>query len=764
MPNNDKHRGKDMALTRSGFTIVKKGEHHVGLTDKAGHEILPCEYDDVPDFDADGYVRFVRGGVYGTLDIHGVVVIPPSLGLTHLGVFHEGTARARRGEVWGLVDERGNKVGDFNYQDIKAYYKGRYSATAEDGNMGYLKADGTFTASGKKARTKPKYVKIGTYREGLAPAHRREGGFVFVNKKEERVDNEVYTFIDHKLGQDFYLVLSQGRGYGLLRFNGQPLLDEWFTHPPIFEDGLAVCERLYHDEEGNEVLLPGGQLRYDYGVLRQDGTFLHPLAYCNLHWNDYVRKDCWYAEDDRYCYLLYRDGSRRVYEKRCAHLRGLGSAYIPDSEAGGYLPEEVALRRYVPQCVARRYYRLFSKKLFASYLPAAVEGAIDEWVICYRDTDIEPDPSLYAPGTILRAGRYIEACDTLLRPTHKTRFIIFSRFSVTEADYEEAYPSKQPTHFRGRVIHPDACFVAVDTQELGELKVIVLAEIPYGAVEIARKNGVQITLSEKTDKWLKETASQDIALKMGMMVHGNSISERWIEAMRHPLGLDEEMKPCDLRGGKGHVRLGGPKAEEHFRGYYDETFRKKNFMWKETNFEEATNCTLEVVVGDITKLDTEAIVNAANRSLLGGGGVDGAIHRAAGTSLLEECMKLGGCETGQSKMTDAYDLPCRKVIHTVGPVWRGGGKGEAELLASCYKTALELAEKEGLRSVAFPCISTGAYGYPGEEAAKIALDTIVGMLREGAYHGSIVVCCFDEGAAEIYRRLIEERGKGARLF
>jgi O-acetyl-ADP-ribose deacetylase (regulator of RNase III) len=165
---------------------------------------------------------------------------------------------------------------------------------------------------------------------------------------------------------------------------------------------------------------------------------------------------------------------------------------------------------------------------------------------------------------------------------------------------------------------------------------------------------------------------------------------------------------------------------------------------------------MKAIQADITRLDVDAIVNAANSSLLGGGGVDGAIHRAAGPDLVHECRLLGGCKPGKAKITRGYRLPARHIIHTVGPVWQDGQQGEEETLASCYRESLGLAIRHGLSSIAFPCISTGIYGYPAEAAAGTAVRTVREILSQTPYEIEVTFCCFSARDLNLYLQILKQ--------
>lgn len=653
-------------MNRSGYMIVKDESGKAGLTDAEGHQVLPCIYDRILDFDDDGYIRVIEGDVYGTIDLEGNAVIPHSMGLTHLGVFHKGTARAQKNGLWGLVDTEGNDATDFCYKDMAPHRKWGYAVTRNDGVKGVLREDGSFTAKVPKGKRK-------TASE---------------SQSHDGTDAAAHT---------------------------------WKKRDP---------EERNESDGGNE---SGG------------------------------------------CKEQERGNDPNGREEQGGRKQGRGN------EQGGCNDPEVLYTYRI---------RRFSKESMLQYLGRFTGEWNDPLQIFYRDTDAAIEISKhYKPGTIIRCGHDLEATQSLKRPVHKYRFLIAARrligkdkingnacngircnenacngnrcnengCSGNRCNLERSSTVTLP--FEEFLIHRNSCFLVYDVFTYAGVTQIVLLQLPYGAALLAKEEGLNFTKLKAYAPGfmdLKTYARQDLQEKLGEPVHGYSLSDRWTEKMEQPVGLDKDLKPVPFQ--REEMTSEGIRTQNnrYLTDTYFKTFvEDSDCNWKKENFMKDTGKTIQVVTGDITRLNVDAIVNAANSSLLGGGGVDGAIHRAAGKELLEECLTLGGCPTGECKMTDAYNLPCRKIIHAVGPVWHGGTKDEARLLASCYDSALKLAEENGLQSIAFPCISTGAYRYPKEEAARIAVETIFKHIESGKYKGDVILCCFQEEDAQIYMNLLK---------
>ncbi len=764
-------------MNKSGFVIVIENGLY-GLEDANGQKVVPCEYDKILDYDDDGYIRLLKGEVYSTISIQGKQVIPLSKGLTHLGVFWGGTARARKGDGWGLVDVKGNAVTQFTFTQISAHRNNGYFAIDEDGIKGWLLEDGHFspfdkqTSQGKK---KP-FREVRVFHEGVAPAQTWEGTWVFVDREMNRVNDISYQCMDPVLRKGIYTIWKiEGTNhfYSAAFYDGTPIVDDWFDYPLHFEDGITVCKKKEFDENGKEIIIPNsGQPLCRYGILRSDGNWLFPMEYTDIHWNDYEHKDCWFAEDSKACYLLYPDGSRKIYDKTSASQMWADIRHIPKKEMGNDIPEEILLKSYVPEYLLEKHLPVFNVEKFTRALQEYIcDGCNNHPLqVFYRDTDAVFDiDEYYQEGQVIRAGSFMEATEKLLCPMHKVRFmIVATRLLSIEKFLNMQYCRKLPNPFpfKENIIHRNSYFVVVDVFRFAGKTQILLVKLPHGACVLAKKHAFDLgKLNAESDIHglsLSEFARLDFKDKLTDSVHGHSIDDEWTEAMYHPVGLDESMKPVsqepDTVSAMFKFSYDRRKYDVTFERFYDICSDDHDYEWQEYMYMTVLDNSIRVVVGDITRLRVDAIVNAANTSLLGGGGVDGAIHKAAGPELLEECKTLNGCKTGQSKITKAYNLPSKKIIHTVGPVWRDGNRHEDELLASCYRTVLDLAVENDIKNIAFPCISTGVYHFPKERAAKIAVDVVKDYLLEKKYTGDVIFCCFSSEDAEHYTRILNELG------
>ena len=747
-------------MNKTGFVIVHNDAGQAGLQDEHGKPVVPCQYDQILDYDDDGYIRVLKGGVYGTLDLNCQEVIPHSIGLTHLGVFYKGTARAVKDGMWGLVDEKGKEASDFCFREIKAHRKWGYDAIRTDGVTGILSEDGTFTP-GKIKTPKSKYRSVRVFHNDIAPACTWANKWIFVDRNLNRVNDYEYYGMDPVLRHGIYNIIWGPSSFGAAFYDGKPIIQERYDYPLHFENGLTVTQKKHLDQKGKEIFLSNGQPQYDMGILKDTGEYLFPSVYYELHWNDYETKDCWYAEDRKSAYLLFPDGTRRVYEKKWVDWTKLLPS-IPAKNRDKYMSEAEHEAGYVPKEIYSGPIYRFSLERVLNQLSCWTGSIYDPLQFYYRDTDAPIQvKKQYKVGTILRCGSTMAVTPSLLHPVHKYRFLIATRRVIEAKRLSDFQRGKyQNPDADAYILHKNSFFLVYDVYTYTGITQIVLLQLPCGFTKLAQTEGINLKKLKAYGpdmENLKQYARRDLQNKLSEKVHGYSLSETWEKKMYRPVGLTDELKPVPPEKEAMADETCYSDPDFILDSYYDICMDDRENAWHRVSFMEDTHKTIQVVQGDITRLHVDAIVNAANTSLLGGGGVDGAIHRAAGKQLLAECKNLNGCMVGESKMTDAYQLPCKKIIHTVGPVWKGGNRGEPELLARCYETALELAEKHGISTLAFPCISTGVYRYPRKEAAQIALNAIRETIKEGGYRGDVVLCCFQEEDAAIYKALLTSR-------
>lgn len=565
-------------MKRSGFLIIHDQSGKAGLVDAEGREVVPCIYDKILDYDNDGYIRLLLGGLYGTIDCKGQTAIPHQLGLTHLGVFHQGSARAQKDGRWGLVDEQGKAVTDFSYLNIEPHNKWGYKATNEMGQTGMLSENGHF-----------------------AP---------------------------HAL------------------------------HPKFREAQSASKQK-------------------------------------------------------------------------------------PTKIAQYYL------RRFSPRRALDRLQRQWW------------QWAERDWKFYYRDTDFPPLPSYYKPGNLLRCGRVVEVFPELLRPAHRYRLCLACK-KVIEQDYfmKLHILEKEEWPYGKYSLPPNAYFGVYDVVHHAGITQILLLQLPYGFVQLAQEEELpwhEIDFYKPSQGHLKEWAYDDLLEKLAAHTHGHSLLPKY-QAKMHPLlGLDEEHLPFALqRPPLAQLRDSADTVPQKVEHYYDCAIEAPLSSWKKSQFVEPSGQCLKLMIGDIAQLAASAIVSPLPPLLNDCSGVAASIFGAASSELRYECQQRATLVPGDAFITASHGLLCRHVIHCQPPQWKEESQQEEQQLAACYDRAMQIAEDYGLKCIAFPCIGTGAMGFPPQKAAQIAIHAIKPWIEQRGYQGDIIFCCFTHEDAEIYTHLLTQ--------
>ena len=738
-------------MNKSDFIIVYEGKY-AGLKNKSGDIVLSCKYDKILDYDDDGYIRFIKDEIYGTIDLEGNVCIPLAKKLSHLGVFHKGTARARINETWGLVDVHGVHVTDFIYKSIDAHRKYGYKAVTLKGKQGILGEDGSFKVSSKQSKPKPLYSYIATYHNHVAPAVAQNGKWVFIDENQKRINDIEYWSMDHVLRQGVYYVAKGPNAYGIANFEGIPLIDEWYDHPCKFDKGYAVCDIKRHDENGKEIILPNGQPAYYYGVLNLEGIYVFQPTYSSLHWNNYKTKDCWFAEDENWAYLLFPDGTHRTYAKSKISYSGILPC-IPESAYDHDIKADDSIVNYRPELVTTQYYSLFEESYYLQKLSSWLGGLIHPLEFYYRDTDADIDVmKLYKPGHFIRTDCCMEVTKKLLRPVHKIRFLIAARrfFEVDNSSREKNLVNLYD--FKENMIPANTNFLIVDVQQCGGITQIVLLHFPHGAMLLAKHFKIKPSKFKPQDIDgidLKNAAKYDLQQKMCNCVHGHSLDAAWCNTMYRPVGCNAQLQLNKL-------------VMDHYS--YSDLYRNNEINalrllqdrdeeWKEKDFTKIQSNTIKVFTGDITKRIADVMINPVKI------GSDNSIHflkwfeESAEPELLDKCKTELETIPGSILVTDGYNFPYQKIVHIRLSKGDTSSVKELKTLRESLDNALKQVEVLGYKSILIPGMT-----FKNKDEIKTVIKTLTDHLFAQSYSGEIEIFTHTSIESEAYKAYFESIG------
>lgn len=728
-----------MSLTRTSLRIFCNDGLY-GLQDKDGQAIVAPEYDQILDYDGDGYIRVLKGEIYGTVDLEGHPIISHKRGLTHLGVFHNGAARARNSEGWGLVDEHGEALTPFTFSHINAHVTNGYVAYDANKQKGFLTDRGHFKPSTPSSDTPStrsrKYKKIGVFHNDIAPALTWQNVWIFIDRQLDRVNDYEYNTLDTVLREGLYLAAKRTKEesyYTAIFFDGKPFNNDHYDGPIHFENAVATC-----------------CIGEKYGIVRLDGTYLFACQYECLHWNDFDVKDCWYAEDSDFCYLLYPIGTVRTYNKFQAENRCNGLPYIPKNEIPNYIaPEDTHIKERT-QTILKYVPKEFDSRAFEAKLTKFIG---EEWLFSYslkffyRDTDAPFNiQKRYKVGHCLRAGKDLEVASKLLRPISRVRFLIASTMLVSPKDFgykpSESYLFER---WSDNIIYHNACFLVADVfQYMGKTQILLL-QLPYRAIRLALNFGYQLSklpcYGPKGEP-LKEYAQRCFINSMSQPVHGNSISPRWVKKMYQPIGLNDEFKPYSFEPTRT-LRIEWEEvknAADAINFYYQ--YNPYNYNdWSVGAFYQPTDNLIEVVVGDLNQVRAEAIVEL--EVLINYDGEYGG-EKNTPTDTAAKSQKTS--TNIEFQVESVEDMPFKKLIQATAYTYHP----TPSFISHCYEQILRYASRQGIHDIAF---SPTAYAFKPKFKAcnkekNIVLETIEKAISKHIFQGRIVICCRNKQEAE----------------